>query len=304
MVPTSGMLYVPQYLPHISFHVLTPTKGTFYGPPNANSLQLLKYYFSIYPEDASRVVLSIKGAFDGSTGTPRCTPADIRASVDECLSILAGAKTIDLFECGRVDPNVSIEETVFTLATLIKEGRISSYGLSEVNAVTIRRANAILTPAAVEVELSLFSRDVLEKGGVADTCRELEIPLVAYSPLDRGWLTGQLKKPSDLAADDFRLKMGYPRFQPAAFEKNAKLAEGVAELAKKKGVTSPQVALAWVKQQGALPLPGATKVVRVEENTKEITLTDEEMAQLKKQLDGMEVEGNRYPVFFQPYLNL
>lgn len=171
------------------------------------------------------------------------------------------------------------------------------------NATTVRRANAVLAPAAVEAELSLFSREVLEKGGVVDTCRELGIPLIAYSPLDRGWLTGQLKTPSDLAPDDFRLKMGYPRFQPGAFEKNAKLAEGVAELAKKKGITSPQVALAWVKHQGALPLPGATKVARVEENTKEVTFTEEEIVELQKQLDGMEVAGHRYPEIFQAHLS-
>jgi pyridoxine 4-dehydrogenase len=278
-------------------------QGTFYGPPEANSLQLLKHYFKVYPEDASRVVLSIKGAYDGSTGTPKCSPTDIRASVDECLRILEGAKTIDLFECARVDPNVAIEESVSALAELIKEGKIGSYGLSEVNSDTIRRANNVLAPAAVEVELSLFSRDVLEKQGVADTCRELGIPLVAYSPLDRGWLTGELKKPSDLAADDYRLKMGWPRFQPGAFEKNAKLAEGVEEIAKKKGATSPQIALAWVKKQGAMPLPGSTRVEKVFENCKEITLTEEELGELQKKLDGMEVAGNRYPEFFEPYLN-
>ncbi|CAG8950994.1 hypothetical protein HYFRA_00006391 [Hymenoscyphus fraxineus] len=277
--------------------------GTFYGPPDASSLQLLKYYFDTYPEDATRVVLSIKGAFDGSTGTPHCKPTDIRTSVDECLRILAGTKTIDLFECARVDPDVPIEESVSTLAELIQEGKIGSYGLSEVNEATIRRAYAVLPPAAVEVELSLFSRDVLQKGGVADTCRELGIPLVAYSPLDRGWLTGQLKNPSDLAADDFRLKFGFPRFQPGgAFENNAKLAKGIAEIAKKMGVTSPQIALAWVKQQGALPLPGATKVERVEENTKEITLTKEDLEELQTQLDSMRVEGNRFPESFQKHL--
>jgi pyridoxine 4-dehydrogenase len=248
-------------------------------------------------------VLSIKGAYDGATGIPHCTPAGIRASVDECLRILGGSKSIDLFECARVDPNVSIEETVSTLAEIIKEGKIRSYGLSEVNAATIRRAYSILPPAAVEVELSLFSREVLEKGGVADTCRELGIPLVAYSPLDRGWLTGQLTKPSDLAADDFRLKMGWPRFQPGAFEKNAKLAEGIGRIARKKGVTSAQIALAWVKQQGALPLPGATKAERVEENTKLVTLTEQEVEEIQKQFEGVEVAGNRYPAFFEPLLN-
>jgi pyridoxine 4-dehydrogenase len=243
----------------------------------------------------------MKGAYNAATGTPDCTPAGIRASVDECLRVLAGTKTIDLFECARVDPNVPIDASVGTLAELIKEGKIGSYGLSEVSASTIRRAQAVFPPAAVEVEMSLFSRHVLEKGGVADTCRELGIPLVGYSPLDRGWLTGQFKKLSDLPENDFRRQ--WPRFQPGAFEQNVKLAEAVEKIAKKKGCTSPQVAIAWVKQQGAIPIPGATKPERVVENCKEVTLTEAEMVELQKKLDEMEIGGSRYPEFFHKHLN-
>ncbi|KAI1269421.1 NADP-dependent oxidoreductase domain-containing protein [Xylariaceae sp. FL1019] len=195
--------------------------GTFYGPPDANSLQLLKYYFTKYPEDAPKVVLSLKGAYDGATHTPDGSREGVRASVEQALRILDGTHAIDLFECARVDPKVPIEETVRALAELITEGKIGSYGLSEVSAETIRRAHAVHPPAAVEVELSLFSRHALEKGGTADTCRELNIPLVGYSPLDRGWLTGQLKTLGDLPKDDIRHH--YPRFQPGNFEKNVSI---------------------------------------------------------------------------------
>ncbi|KAI0003939.1 NADP-dependent oxidoreductase domain-containing protein [Xylariaceae sp. FL0662B] len=276
--------------------------GTFYGPPDANSLHLLKYYFTKYPGDASRVVLSVKGAYNGANQTPDCSPEGIKTAVDEALRVLDGLKSIDLFECARVDPKVPIETSVRALVQLIKEGKIGSYGLSEVNAATIRRAHAVHAPAAVEVELSLFSRHVLEKGGVADTCRELKIPLLGYSPLDRGWLTGQFKTLDDLPKDDFRRM--WPRFQPGAFEKNVKLAEAVEEVAKKKGCTSAQVAISWVIRQGVLPIPGATKVHRVIENCKVVELTDAEASELQKALDKMKVVGERYPEMFHEHLNL
>jgi pyridoxine 4-dehydrogenase len=277
------------------------SQGMFYGSPNANSLHLLKHYFTKYPEDASRVVLSIKGARNSATGIPECSPESIRAAVEEALTVLDGTKSIDLFECARVDPKVPIETSVGALAELIREGKIGSYGLSEVNAQTIRRAHAVHPPAAVEVELSLFSRHVLEKGGVADTCRELGIPVVGYSPLDRGLLTGQIKKLSDLPENDYRRH--WPRFQPGNFEKNVKLAEVVEGVAKKKGCTSAQVAIAWVRRQGTLPIPGATKPGRVVENCKTVDLSDADLAELQRALDTMEVVGERYPEKFHEHLN-
>jgi pyridoxine 4-dehydrogenase len=247
------------------------------------------------------VVLSVKGAYDGATQSPAASPEQIRASVDKCLTLLDGLKSIDLFEPARVDPNVPIEESVEALAQLINEGKIGSYGLSEVNAQTIRRAHAVHPPAAVEIELSLFSQGGLEKGGVVETCRELGIPVVGYSPLDRGWLTGQFKTLDDLPKDDFR--HWYPRFQPGNFEKNVELAEAVEEVAKKKGTTSAQVAIAWVQQQGVLPIPGSTKVERVLENTKHVELTQAETEELEKALSKATVSGHRYPEMFQAHLD-
>ena len=131
---------------------------------------MLKYYFEQYPEDADKVVLSIKGAYDFKTG-PNATPEGLRASVEEAVKILGGTKTIDVFECARVDPNVPIETSVQALSELVKEGKIRGIGLSEVSASTIRRAHAVHPISAVEIELSLFTPDPLSNG-IVETCHE------------------------------------------------------------------------------------------------------------------------------------
>lgn len=133
-------------------------------------MHLLKHYFKIYPEDASKVVLSIKGAYDMKKG-PDGSPEGVRASVEEAVKVLGGTKTIDVFECARGDPKVSIETSVEVLAKLVKEGKIGGVGLSEVSAKTIRKAHALYPIAAVEIELSLFTPDPLHNG-IAATCHE------------------------------------------------------------------------------------------------------------------------------------
>lgn len=143
----------------------------FYGPPHANSLHLLKYYFENNPEDAKKIVLSIKGAYDVKTFTPTGSPEAIRAAVEEAVRVLDGTVKIDVFQCARVDTTVPIETTVKALAELVKEGKIGGIGLSEANANTIRRAHAVHPIAAVEIELSLFTPDPLTNG-VVDTCHE------------------------------------------------------------------------------------------------------------------------------------
>lgn len=145
-------------------------QGIHYGTPEANSLHLVKRYFEKYPEDTSKVVLSIKGAYDMKTG-PNGSPEAIRASVENALKVLNGAKTIDVFECARVDPNVPIEDSVKVLAELVQEGKIGGIGLSEVGAHTIRKAHAIHPVSAVEIELSLFTPDPLHNG-IVDACHE------------------------------------------------------------------------------------------------------------------------------------
>lgn len=145
-------------------------QGIHYGTAQANSLHLIKHYFEMYPEDASKVVLSIKGAYD-IRGGPNGTPEGIRASVEEAVEVLSGTKSIDVFECARVDPNVPIETTVRTLAELVNEGKIGGVGLSEVGANTIRKAHAIHPISAVEIEMSLFTPDPLNNG-IADACHD------------------------------------------------------------------------------------------------------------------------------------
>ncbi|CAF9925525.1 MAG: Pyridoxine 4-dehydrogenase [Heterodermia speciosa] len=274
--------------------------GIFYGTPEANSLHLLKYYFEKYPEDAGKVVLSIKGAFDMKEG-PDGSPEGIRASVEDAIKVLPPAvKSIDIFQCARVDPNVQIETSVQELAQLVQEGKIGGVGLSEANANTIRRAQAVHPIAAVEIELSLFTPDPL-RNGIAETCHELQIPIAAYSPVSRGLLTGSLRAPSDLSSNDFRLR--YPRFQPQNLSQNVKLVEAVEQIAERKQVSLAQVAISWVYAQGAIPIPGSTKAERVEENCKLVELSEDELEELGGILEKFPVGGGRYGEVQQRFLN-
>ncbi|KFA71126.1 hypothetical protein S40288_04516 [Stachybotrys chartarum IBT 40288] len=273
-----------------SYNGLIESQGIHYGTPQANSLHLLKYYFEQYPEDVDKVVISIKGAFDPRAG-PNGSPEGIRASVEEAVKVLGSIKKIDVFECARVDPNVPIETSIQTLAELVKEGKIGAIGLSEVNATTIRKAHEVHPIAAVEIELSLFTPDPLVNG-VSDTCHELGIPVVAYCPISRGWLTGEFRKLDDLAQDDFRRML--PRFQPDVFDQNFKLVEAVERIAKRKGVTTAQVAIAWVVRQGGIPIPGSVRAERVIENSQVASLTDEDLAELQKIIESLPISGQRY----------
>jgi pyridoxine 4-dehydrogenase len=161
--------------------------GEIYGTPERNSLHLLNEYFTKYPEDAEKVVLSIKGGCVPGTLMPDGSKQNIQRSIDECLKVLDGKKFLDIFQCARVDPKVPIEDTVSYIAEYVKAGKVGGIGLSEVNANTIRRAHKIHPIAAVEYEFSLWTPNALENG-VAQTCAELGIPLVAYSPMGRGFL--------------------------------------------------------------------------------------------------------------------
>jgi pyridoxine 4-dehydrogenase len=151
--------------------------GEFYGTPENNSLTLLEKYFTKYPEDAERVVLSIKGGLKNMH--PDGTPEGVRSSVDNCLKLLNGKKSIDIFECARVDQNVPIETTMKALEELVKEGKIGGIALSEVSAATVQRAAKVTKIVAVEVELSLWATDILSNG-VAKACKDNSIPVVAY----------------------------------------------------------------------------------------------------------------------------
>jgi aryl-alcohol dehydrogenase-like predicted oxidoreductase len=187
----------------------------------------------------------------------------VRSACEASLRRL-GVDVIDLYYQHRVDPKTPIEETVGAMAMLVKEGKVRHLGLSEAGAATIRRAHAVHPIAALQTEYSLWSRDPEDE--ILPTCRELGIGFVPYSPLGRGFLTGQIKRFEDLAADDFR-RMN-PRFQGENFEKNLELVRRVESLARAKGCLPSQLALAWVLAQGddMVPIPGTTRRKHLEEN--------------------------------------
>jgi aryl-alcohol dehydrogenase-like predicted oxidoreductase len=191
------------------------------------------------------------------------TPEYVRSACEGSLKRL-GTDVIDLYYMHRLDPNTPIEDTVGAMALLVREGKVRYLGLSEVSSDTLRRAHAVHPISAVQSEYSLWSRDVEQTLFPALT--ELNVGFVPYSPLGRGFLTGQIRSLEDFAPDDFR--RGLPRFQPEHFQKNLELVDAVQALAASKGCTSGQLALAWVLAQGAnfAPIPGTKRVSYLEEN--------------------------------------
>ena len=210
------------------------------------------------------------GSFLGVNGRPEY----VRSACEASLRRLDVA-TIDLYYQHRVDPNTPIEETVGEMTRLLEEGKVRYLGLSEAAAETIRRAHRVHPIAALQTEYSLWSRD--PEVGILATCRELGIGFVAYSPLGRGFLTGQIKSFDDLAADDYRRNS--PRFQGENFAKNLGLVKSIEELATRKGCTPSQLALAWVLAQGEdiVPIPGTKRRKYLEENVGavEVVITPE-----------------------------
>ncbi|KAE9978742.1 hypothetical protein EG328_001340 [Venturia inaequalis] len=272
--------------------------GTLYGTKEYNSGQLLNAYFTKYPEDAEKVVISIKGGFDASKHAPDASPAFLRKEVEKLAESAGGKWKIGIFEAARVDPSVPIEETVGELKSLVERGLIGGIGLSECSAETVRRASKVAKIESVEVEFSLFSTDILENG-IAKACAELGITIVAYSPLSRGLLTGDITKFDDLPADDMRRH--FPRFQPENFEKNMDLVREVQALAKSKGCTSGQIALAWVKAHSGrdglpiiVPIPGTTTEKRLAENMTEVSLSEGDLKELDEAVKKCSVHGGRY----------
>ncbi|MFN7027490.1 MAG: aldo/keto reductase [Pseudorhizobium sp.] len=220
-------------------------------------------------------------------------PEHVRAVADASLLRL-GVDVIDLFYQHRVDPDVPIEETVGALADLVKEGKVRAIGLSEASAATLRRAHAVHPVSALQSEYSLWTRD--PEGEILDTCRELGIGFVPFSPLGRGFLTGKVQKPEDFGADDFRTTL--PRFSAENMAANASLVTLLQEMAEEKGVTAAQLALAWVLHRGdfIVPIPGARKIPHLEQNiaAAEIVLTPEEVTTLGELLAPEKFSGKRY----------
>jgi aryl-alcohol dehydrogenase-like predicted oxidoreductase len=205
-----------------------------------------------------------------------------------------GTDHIDLYYQHRVDPNTPIEDTVGAMAELITEGKIRHIGLSEAGPETLRRAAKVYAITALQTEYSLWTRDPEDR--VLPTCRELGIGFVAYSPLGRGFLTGQIKRFEDFAADDYRRQS--PRFQGENFQKNVDLVKKVEEIARQKNCTPSQLALAWVLARGEdiVPIPGTKRVKYLEENVGalDVKLTAEDVAQIEKILPKGAAAGQRY----------
>jgi aryl-alcohol dehydrogenase-like predicted oxidoreductase len=230
-------------------------------------------------------------------------PEYVNQAVEGSLKRL-GIDTIDLYYQHRVAPDTPIEETVGAMSRLIEEGKIRHIGLSEASAESIRQASAVHPITALQSEYSLWTRDI-EENGVLATCRELGIGLVPYSPLGRGFLSGEIKRFEDLPENDFRRTN--PRFQGENFDKNMKLVEKLEEIARDKGVTPSQIALAWVISKGddIVPIPGTKRRKYLEQNAAavDITLTDKELQQIEEIFPPFAAAGERYPAATMSMVN-
>jgi aryl-alcohol dehydrogenase-like predicted oxidoreductase len=223
-------------------------------------------------------------------------PEYVLRSCDASLRRL-GVDHIDLYYQHRVDPTVPIEETVGAMAELVDAGKVRFLGLSEAGPDTIRRAHAVHLISAVQTEYSLWSRDVEDE--VLPTMRELGIGLVAYSPLGRGFLTGQITSPDDFAPDDFRRSS--PRFMGENFARNLELVERIKQIARDKDCTPGQLALAWVLSQSRpptdiVPIPGTKRRRYLDENVQaaEIELSEEDLARIEEAAPAGAAAGDRY----------
>lgn len=286
--------------------------GEFYGngPDHLHSnLELLARFFHAYPEwaEEGKCLLSVKGGINldgGKLNAPDASIEALRKSVDSINQKLGGKKKMDLFQMARVDKRVPIEEVMKTYKILIKEGKFKHVGLSEVAADTIRRAHAVHPVSAVEIEYSPWLLDI-ENNGILATCEELRIPIIAYSPLGLGMLTGKIKSPDDLDPDDIRRH--FDRFQPENFHHNLHLTDQFVSLAEKKKCTPVQVVLAWLLKQSELiiPIPGSTRAEGVQEcfGCLKIDLSDEDVKEIRAFVNKADIRGLRYSKMHQDTLN-
>jgi len=247
---------------------------------NRNSYQIAtKFGFEI--DDNEQLTWKINGKKDY-----------VKKAVERSLKNL-GTDYIDLYYLHRLDPDTPVEETVDAMGQLVKEGKVGYIGLSEVSSETIRKAHAVHPLTAIQTEYSLFERTA-EADGILGTLKELGIGFVPYSPLGRGFISGDIKSPDDFAENDFR--RGIPRFQGAQFYKNIDLLTEIKTMATEKNSTPSQLALAWIINKGFLPIPGTKRVKYAEENIAavNIVLTTAEMDRLESIIPLGTVTGDRY----------
>lgn len=241
--------------------------------------------------NADRTALTVDGS-----------PANVRRAIEGSLQRL-GVDHVDLYYLHRVDPNTPIEETVGAMAELVTEGKVRFLGLSEAKPETLRKAHATHPITALQTEYSLWSREPEDE--LLATCEALGIGFVPYSPLGRGFLSGEIKSIDDLAPDDFR--RSNPRFMGENFQKNLDLVAAVTEIAKDKGVTAAQLALAWVLAQGEhlVPIPGTRRIRTLEDNiaAAEIVLTPEDLRRIEAVFPKGAASGHRYAEAARSALN-
>jgi aryl-alcohol dehydrogenase-like predicted oxidoreductase len=246
---------------------------------------------------ATKFGFRLREGATGFVGTPAYyfdgSPAYLKQAVEKSLQRLK-IETIDLYYAHRIDPEVPVEDMVGAMADLVKEGKVKYLGLSEASAKSIRKAHAVHPIAALQSEYSLLTRDV--EGEILDTCRELGITLIPYSPLARGLVTATVTNMDELATDDFRRTL--PRFKDDSWDNNQKLVDEFAAIAKDKNATAAQLALAWVLAQGSdiIPIPGTKKRKYLEENAAavDIELSNSDLQQIEDLLDKYPNVGQRY----------
>jgi len=246
----------------------------------------------------NQVVIATKFGFnivDGKMAGMNSRPEQIRDVCDASLKRL-GLEVIDLFYQHRVDPRVPIEDVAGTVKSLIAAGKVKHFGLSEPGVQTVRRAHAVQPISALQNEYSLWTRGP-ETNGIVEACEELGIGLVPYSPLGKGFLTGAIGKETKIAENDFRKIL--PRFTPEALEKNQALVDLLKRIASEKKATPAQIALAWLLAQRPwiVPIPGTTKLHRLEENlgAANVVLNEADLVEVHRALAEIDVEGERYP---------
>ncbi|EPS35427.1 hypothetical protein H072_11177 [Dactylellina haptotyla CBS 200.50] len=254
--------------------------------PGLREKVFLATKFAIFPVDPAKGVFATKNE-----------PEYIKTAIESSLQKL-GTDYVDLYYVHRVQKEQPIEIAMQALKELKEAGKIRHIGLSEVSAETIRRAHAVEPLAAVQLEYSPFALDIEEpERNILNTCRELGISVVAYSPLGRGFLTGRYRSPDDFEPGDFRSYA--PRFSKENFPKNLELLDHIERLAKKKGVTNSQLTLAWVSSRGddIVPIPGTTRIEGLKENFGylDVTLTEEEREEITEAAKSCVMIGERYP---------
>ncbi len=286
--------------------------GEFYGDAEDRflNLKILKKYFAKYPENRDKMIISVKGAVDPKTFIPNDGPEELAKSVRNIASYFPDNK-FDIFEPARMDNVHSVEEVVKFLKQFIDDGTIKGLSLSEVNGNTISRSLAVFPAlSCVEVEFSMMQTEIFTNG-VNEVCLKHGIPIIAYSPLGRGYLTGCIRKLEDIPKGDFRRSVGRLS-SDEVLKANFGVVQLALDYAEKKKCTAAQIALAWIRKHNdfpekyahIIPIPSGSSVQRVAENSTLIKLTDEEFADMNEKILKFNIQGLRYDEYAEKYLSL